>query len=178
MARRPRSQCTSRLDAPVYAAVALTPVALMLFVRGRGSPTSRRACRCPVRAHRTVVRGVALGAAGADASIPAVVRHPMGAANHGSSACWPRPDSCCTAVRVHRRPAAGHSSISAARDVPVWAATISTVPVLALVILAERRRRHHPRYDGCRLTHVRVARMALITAWLHVWWLRHLVDDR
>ncbi|HEY3717870.1 MAG TPA: ferric reductase-like transmembrane domain-containing protein [Jatrophihabitantaceae bacterium] len=60
---------------------------------------------------------------------------------------------------------------------PVWAATISTVAVLALVILAERRRRHQPRYEGWRLTHVGLALTAVITAWLHVWWLRHLVED-
>jgi len=60
---------------------------------------------------------------------------------------------------------------------PVWAATISTLAVLAVVARAERRRRNQPRYEGWRLLHIGLASLALITAWLHVWWLRHLVDD-
>jgi 3-phenylpropionate/trans-cinnamate dioxygenase ferredoxin reductase subunit len=60
---------------------------------------------------------------------------------------------------------------------PVWAATISTLAVLAVVALAERRRRNQPRYEGWRLLHVGLAAVAIITAWLHVLWLSHLVRD-
>lgn len=61
---------------------------------------------------------------------------------------------------------------------PVWAATTSTVALLALIAFATRRRRHRPRYEGWRLWHVLLATTALVAAALHVLWLHHLTCRR
>ncbi len=55
------------------------------------------------------------------------------------------------------------------------AATASTVALLLMIGLAVRRRRRQPRYEGWRLVHNALAAVVLTTAWLHVWWLAHLV---
>lgn len=52
-----------------------------------------------------------------------------------------------------------------------WAATVSTLGLAGVVVLALRRRRRRPRYEGWRMLHVLLAVTVLTTAWLHVWWL-------
>ena len=54
---------------------------------------------------------------------------------------------------------------------PVFAATASTVALLALIGLALRRRRRQPRYEGWRMVHIALAILVLVSAALHVWWL-------
>jgi len=56
------------------------------------------------------------------------------------------------------------------------AAVTSTVGLVLVVVLALRRPRRQPRYEGWRLVHNGLVAVVLITAWLHVWWLRHLVS--
>ncbi|MGW6281698.1 ferredoxin reductase family protein [Kribbella sp. NPDC055071] len=55
------------------------------------------------------------------------------------------------------------------------AATASTVALILLVVLAMTRARRLPRYEGWRMVHNLLAGFVLVTAWLHVWWLRHLM---
>jgi predicted ferric reductase len=60
-----------------------------------------------------------------------------------------------------------------------WAArvaTCSTLALILLVVLAITRPRRQPRYEGWRLVHNALAGVVLLTAWLHVWWLRHLIS--
>ena len=56
------------------------------------------------------------------------------------------------------------------------AAVTSTVALVLIVVLALRRARRQPRYEGWRLVHNGLVAVVLVTAWLHVWWLRHLVS--
>ena len=56
------------------------------------------------------------------------------------------------------------------------AAVISTVALVLVVVLALRRPRRQPRYEGWRLVHNGLVAVVLVAAWLHVWWLRHLVS--
>ncbi|NEA30289.1 ferredoxin reductase family protein [Streptomyces sp. SID13031] len=56
------------------------------------------------------------------------------------------------------------------------AATCSTVALFLMVGLAITRSRRQPRYEGWRLVHNALAWIVLLTAWLHVWWLRHLIS--
>lgn len=58
---------------------------------------------------------------------------------------------------------------------PVWAATISTLALTALVASALRRRRAQPRYEGWRLMHIGLALTVLVFAGLHVAWLGGLL---
>jgi predicted ferric reductase len=60
---------------------------------------------------------------------------------------------------------------------PVWAASVSTVALLALVGLALRRNRRRARYEGWRMIHVGLAVVVVVAAGLHVWWLQNLVDE-
>jgi predicted ferric reductase len=55
------------------------------------------------------------------------------------------------------------------------AATASTVALVLMVVLALTRSRRQPRYEGWRMVHNVLAGVVLVTAWLHVWWLRHLM---
>ncbi|MDX6261135.1 MAG: hypothetical protein QOH84_2823 [Kribbellaceae bacterium] len=55
------------------------------------------------------------------------------------------------------------------------AAACSTAALLLMVGLAITRSRRQPRYEGWRLVHNALAWIVLLTAWLHVWWLRHLM---
>jgi 3-phenylpropionate/trans-cinnamate dioxygenase ferredoxin reductase subunit len=55
------------------------------------------------------------------------------------------------------------------------AATCSTVALILMVVLAITRSRRQPRYEGWRMVHNVLAGIVLITGWLHVWWLRHLM---
>ncbi|GAA3592718.1 ferredoxin reductase family protein [Kribbella ginsengisoli] len=57
------------------------------------------------------------------------------------------------------------------------AAVTSTVALVLVVVLALRRPGRQPRYEGWRLVHNGLVAIVLIAAWLHVWWLRHLVSD-
>ena len=56
------------------------------------------------------------------------------------------------------------------------AAVTSTVALGLVVVLALRRPGRQPRYEGWRLVHNGLVAIVVITAWLHVWWLRHLVS--
>jgi 3-phenylpropionate/trans-cinnamate dioxygenase ferredoxin reductase subunit len=56
------------------------------------------------------------------------------------------------------------------------AAVTSTVALVLVVVLALRRPRRQPRYEGWRLVHNGLVAIVLVAAWLHVWWLRHLVS--
>jgi 3-phenylpropionate/trans-cinnamate dioxygenase ferredoxin reductase subunit len=56
------------------------------------------------------------------------------------------------------------------------AATCSTVALILMVVLALTRSRRQPRYEGWRLVHNLLAGIVLVTGWLHVWWLRHLMS--
>ena len=58
----------------------------------------------------------------------------------------------------------------------VWAGTVATVALLAMVPLAVSRRRRRPRYEGWRLLHVGLANVVLVASALHVWWLRDLTE--
>ncbi|WP_328334892.1 ferric reductase-like transmembrane domain-containing protein [Kribbella sp. NBC_00382] len=55
------------------------------------------------------------------------------------------------------------------------AAVTATVSLVLLVVLAVRRPRRQPRYEGWRLVHNGLVAVVVTTAWLHVWWLRHLI---
>jgi 3-phenylpropionate/trans-cinnamate dioxygenase ferredoxin reductase subunit len=55
------------------------------------------------------------------------------------------------------------------------AAVTSTIALVLLVVLAVGRPQRQPRYEGWRLVHNGLVAVVLTTAWLHVWWLRHLV---
>jgi 3-phenylpropionate/trans-cinnamate dioxygenase ferredoxin reductase subunit len=60
-----------------------------------------------------------------------------------------------------------------------WAARAgicSTVALVLLIVLAILRPRRLPRYEGWRLVHNALVAVVLITAWLHVWLLQHLVS--
>lgn len=59
----------------------------------------------------------------------------------------------------------------------VWAATVATVALLAMVPLAVSRRRRRPRYEGWRLAHVVLGNMVLFGTALHVFWLHDLTAD-
>src|SRR3954451_6123450 len=66
-------------------------------------------------------------------------------------------------------------------DLPLttWAARAaicSTVALVLLIVLAILRPRRLPRYEGWRLVHNGLVAVVLITAWLHVWLLQHLVS--
>jgi predicted ferric reductase len=66
-------------------------------------------------------------------------------------------------------------------DLPLttWAARAaicSTVALVLLIVLAILRSRRLPRYEGWRLAHNGLVAVVLITAWLHVWLLQHLVS--
>ncbi|MGW6194609.1 ferredoxin reductase family protein [Kribbella sp. NPDC055110] len=56
------------------------------------------------------------------------------------------------------------------------AAVASTCALLLIVVLALRRPARQPRYEGWRLVHNGLVAIVLVTAWLHVWLLRHLVS--
>jgi 3-phenylpropionate/trans-cinnamate dioxygenase ferredoxin reductase subunit len=56
------------------------------------------------------------------------------------------------------------------------AAIVSTAALVLLVVLAIRRPRRQPRYEGWRLIHNGLVAIVVATAWLHVWWLGHLVS--
>ncbi|WP_405056772.1 ferric reductase-like transmembrane domain-containing protein [Kribbella sp. NBC_01505] len=55
------------------------------------------------------------------------------------------------------------------------AATASTLALILMVVLAITRSRRQPRYEGWRMVHNVLAGAVLMTAWMHVWWLRHLM---
>jgi 3-phenylpropionate/trans-cinnamate dioxygenase ferredoxin reductase subunit len=55
------------------------------------------------------------------------------------------------------------------------AAIASTVALILVVVLAVRRPRRQPRYEGWRLVHNGLVAIVLTAAWLHVWWLGHLI---
>ena len=55
------------------------------------------------------------------------------------------------------------------------AATVSTLALVLMVVLAVSRSRRQPRYEGWRMVHNLLAWIVLVAAWLHVWWLRHLM---
>ena len=55
------------------------------------------------------------------------------------------------------------------------AAVVSSIALAAVVGLALRRKRRQPRYEGWRLLHIALAGTVFVAAWLHVWWLHHLV---
>jgi predicted ferric reductase len=57
------------------------------------------------------------------------------------------------------------------------AATCSTLALILMVALAITRPTRQPRYEGWRLVHNALAWIVLLTAWLHVWWLRHLMSE-
>lgn len=57
------------------------------------------------------------------------------------------------------------------------AAVTSTFALVLVVVLALRRPGRQPRYEGWRLVHNGLVAIVVIAAWLHVWWLRHLVSD-
>ncbi|MDX6258715.1 MAG: hypothetical protein QOH84_403 [Kribbellaceae bacterium] len=56
------------------------------------------------------------------------------------------------------------------------AAVTGTVALVLLVVLAVRRPRRQPRYEGWRLVHNGLVAVVVTAAWLHVWWLRHLIS--
>jgi predicted ferric reductase len=56
------------------------------------------------------------------------------------------------------------------------AAVVATVALVLIVVLALRRPAHQPRYEGWRLVHNGLVAVVVVAAWLHVWWLRHLVS--
>lgn len=56
------------------------------------------------------------------------------------------------------------------------AAVVSTIGLVLVVVLALRRPARQPRYEGWRLVHNGLVAIVVITAWLHVWWLRHLIS--
>jgi predicted ferric reductase len=56
------------------------------------------------------------------------------------------------------------------------AAITATVALLLLVVLALRRPKRQPRYEGWRLVHNGLVAIVVVAAWLHVWWLGHLVS--
>lgn len=56
----------------------------------------------------------------------------------------------------------------------VWAASVATLALLALVALGVSRRRRRPRYEGWRLGHVVLAHVALLATTLHGLWLGDL----
>ncbi|MEU4192405.1 ferredoxin reductase family protein [Kribbella sp. NPDC026611] len=56
------------------------------------------------------------------------------------------------------------------------AAITSTIALVLVVVLALRRTRRQPRYEGWRLVHNGLVMVVLVTAWLHVWFLRHLIS--
>ena len=60
----------------------------------------------------------------------------------------------------------------------VWAATVATLALIALVGLALSRRVRTPRYEGWRLAHVVLANVVLVATFLHVLWLRDLTRYR
>lgn len=57
------------------------------------------------------------------------------------------------------------------------AAITSTFALVLVIVLALRRPGRQPRYEGWRLVHNGLVAIVVITAWLHVWLLRHLVAD-
>lgn len=57
-----------------------------------------------------------------------------------------------------------------------WAAIISTIALGVVVVLAFQRKRRRPRYEGWRMAHIALAFAALLTSWLHVWWLGYAED--
>ncbi len=59
----------------------------------------------------------------------------------------------------------------------VWAASVSTLALVAIVGLALSRRRRRPRYEGWRLVHVLLANIAVLGAALHVIWLNDLTRE-
>lgn len=60
----------------------------------------------------------------------------------------------------------------------MWAATVATVALAALVVLALSRRARGPRYEGWRLTHVALANVVILGTVLHVLFLEELTDYR
>ncbi|NUR94502.1 MAG: hypothetical protein HOV67_04495 [Kribbellaceae bacterium] len=56
------------------------------------------------------------------------------------------------------------------------AAVVATAALVLIVVLALRRPIREPRYEGWRLVHNGLVAIVLLGAWLHVWWLRHLVS--
>lgn len=56
------------------------------------------------------------------------------------------------------------------------AAVASTLALVLVVVLAVGRPARQPRYEGWRLVHNGLVAIVVVCAWLHVWWLRHLVS--
>jgi len=56
------------------------------------------------------------------------------------------------------------------------AAIVSTGALVLMVVLAILRPRRLPRYEGWRLVHNGLVAVVLATAWLHVWFLGHLIS--
>ncbi|GAB3067727.1 ferredoxin reductase family protein [Pedococcus soli] len=56
----------------------------------------------------------------------------------------------------------------------VWAASVATIALLAMVGLAISRRSRSPRYEGWRLVHVLLANTVVLATTLHVVWLQDL----
>jgi predicted ferric reductase len=56
------------------------------------------------------------------------------------------------------------------------AAVTSTLALVLVVVLALRRPGRQPRYEGWRLVHNGLVAVVLVAAWLHIWWLRHLMS--
>ncbi len=78
-------------------------------------------------------------------------------------------------VAVVARPGPGLDVLDLRTAPPrVWAASVATLALVALVVLGISRRRRRPRYEGWRLAHVLLANIALLATALHVLWLEDL----
>ncbi len=76
------------------------------------------------------------------------------------------------AVLVH----SGGFGVLDLRSAPprVWAGSVATLALLAMVPLAISRRRRRPRYEGWRLAHVTLGNLVLFGTALHVFWLHDM----
>ncbi|WP_310245337.1 ferredoxin reductase family protein [Nocardioides sp. BE266] len=85
-------------------------------------------------------------------------------------------------VVIHVASVLGHAGpgVLDLRTAPprVWAATVATLALLAMVPLAMTRRKRRPRYEGWRLLHVALGNLVLFGTALHVFWLHDLTSYR